>query len=195
MFESQARYDQLINIEGIFKMKHDQPTTKRRRFLTLMGGGAVMLPFAGLVACSSDDSSAPTVAASAEDAASTRPDPATPSAEKTAENASAQARASAEKAATDGEQMATDGEQMASNDSGGNGDMPRLSEDNPQAKSLQYKHIASDVDHSRYKEGQQCSNCQLWQGSDSDEWAGCGIFAGKVVKATGWCTAYAPMSA
>jgi len=172
-------------------MKHDQPTTKRRRFLTLMGGGAVMLPFAGLAACSSDESSAPTVAASAEDAASTRPDPATPSAETTADNAdnaSAQAEASAEKASADGEQM-------ASNDSGGNGDMPRLSEDNPQAQSLQYKHIASDVDHSRYEEGQVCSNCQLWQGSDSDEWAGCGIFAGKVVKATGWCTAYAPMSA
>ncbi len=168
-------------------MKNDQPTTERRRFLTLVGGSAVMLPFVGLAACSSEEPAAPNMAASKDDAAASRPDPSEPSSD---DSAMTEARESAE-------QAAADGEQMAQNDAGGNGggDLPELSEDNAQAKSLEYKHIASDVDHSRYKEGQQCSNCQLWQGSDSDEWAGCGIFAGKAVKATGWCTAYAAMSA
>lgn len=154
-----------------------------------------MLPFAGLAACSSDDSSAPTIAASTEDAASTRPDPTEPSAEQSAENTSVQqAEASAEKAAADGKQM-------AQNDAGGNADtggLPKLSEDNAQAKSLSYKHIASDVDQSkqpRYKEGQKCSNCAVYQGKSSEEWGPCPIFAGKAVKATGWCSAYAPMSA
>jgi len=170
-------------------MKQDQPTTERRRFLTLMGGGAVMLPFAGLVACSSEEPAAPTIAANSDDAPAARPSPATPSAETTTETASADVEQSTQ-------QAAADSEQMAQNDASGG--LPRLSEDDTQAKSLNYKHIASDVDSSknpRYKEGQVCSNCQVYQGKDGDDWGPCAIFAGKAVKATGWCTAYAPMSA
>lgn len=177
-------------------MKQDQPTTQRRRFLTLMGGGAVMLPFAGLVACSSEEPSAPTIAANAEDAPTTRPDPATPSAETGNEAMSDTAEAEDSM-----QQAAAESEQMAQNDAGGSGDsggLPQLSEDDTQAKSLNYKHIASDVDpgkNPRYKEGQACSNCQVYQGKDGDDWGPCAIFAGKAVKATGWCTAYAPVSA
>lgn len=170
-------------------MKNDQPTTERRRFLTLVGGGAAMLPFVGLAACSSEEPAAPTIASSADNAAASRPDPAQPS---SGESAMAKAEESAQQSAADTEQMA---QNDAGTGGGTDGGLPHLSEDNPQASALEYKHIASDVDNSRYKEGQQCSNCQLWQGSDSDEWAGCGIFAGKAVKNTGWCTAYAAMSA
>lgn len=97
------------------------------------------------------------------------------------------------------QQAPSESEQMAQNDAGGSSDgLPQLSEDDTQAKSLNYKHIASDVDPSknpRYKEGQLCSNCQVYQGNDGDDWGPCAIFAGKAVKATGWCTAYAPRSA
>jgi len=73
--------------------------------------------------------------------------------------------------------------------------MPQLSEDDPQAKSLAYVHDVSSIDtatQTRFKAGQACSNCALYQGKASDEWAGCSIFAGKAVKGTGWCTVYAP---
>jgi len=175
-------------------MKQDQPMTQRRRFLTLMGGSAVMLPFAGLVACSSEEPAAPTIAANAEDAPATRPDPAAPSAETSTDTASAEDDEA-------GQQAAADSEQMAQNDASGSGNsegLPRLSEDNTQAKSLNYKHIASDVDTSknpRYQEGQACANCQVYQGNDGDDWGPCAIFAGKAVKATGWCTAYVAVSA
>ena len=167
-------------------MSDEQKMLQRRRFLSMVGGGAVVLPFAGIVACSSEEENAPTIAASAEDTAAKRPDPAEPD------------DATQSTAAETTDEVSAEAERMAQNDTGsssGSGSLPKLSEDNAQAKSLQYKHIASDVDHSRYKEGQKCSNCQLWQGSDTDEWAGCGIFAGKAVKASGWCTAYAAASA
>ncbi|MEQ8516345.1 MAG: hypothetical protein RIC38_12130, partial [Chromatocurvus sp.] len=126
-------------------MKHDQPTTERRRFLTLVGGGAVMLPFAGLAACSSEEPAAPTIAASAKDTAAKRPDPAAPD-----ESTMAKAEASAEKAASEAQQMAQSGAEGM----GDSGSLPKLSEDDVQATSLGYKHIASDVDTSkqpRYK--------------------------------------------
>ena len=73
--------------------------------------------------------------------------------------------------------------------------MPKLSEDDPQAKSLAYVNDAASIDGAkqpRFKAGQACSNCALYQGKASDEWAGCSIFPGKAVKGTGWCTVYAP---
>ncbi|MGB5335728.1 MAG: high-potential iron-sulfur protein [Woeseiaceae bacterium] len=73
--------------------------------------------------------------------------------------------------------------------------MPRISEDDPQAKSLAYVHEASSIDATkqpRYKAGQLCSNCALYQGKAGSEWAGCSIFPGKAVKASGWCSVYAP---
>lgn len=175
-------------------MKQDQATTERRRFLTLVGGGAVMLPFVGLAACSGEESAAPTIASSEDDARATRPEPSASSPDKATQSAS-------EKVEESAEQAAAEGEQMAQNDAGSSGDsggLPKLSEDNAQARSLSYKHIASDVDQSkqpRYEEGQKCSNCQLYQGKEGDEWAPCAIFAGKAVKGTGWCSAYAPVSA
>jgi hypothetical protein len=73
--------------------------------------------------------------------------------------------------------------------------MPQLSEDDPQAKSLAYVHDATTIDSAnqpRFKAGQNCSNCALFQGKTDQEWAGCSIFPGKAVNAAGWCTVYAP---
>lgn len=73
--------------------------------------------------------------------------------------------------------------------------MPQLSEDDVQAKAMAYVHEASTIDtakQTRFKAGQACSNCALYQGKADDEWAGCSIFPGKAVKGTGWCTVYAP---
>ena len=75
-------------------------------------------------------------------------------------------------------------------------DMPQLSEDDPVAVSLKYKHDATQaprVDKAGTPaEQQQCSNCQLAQGEG--EWLGCSIFPGKAVNAKGWCTAWVPRS-
>jgi hypothetical protein len=73
--------------------------------------------------------------------------------------------------------------------------MPQLSEDDPQAKSFAYVHDATTIDSAnqpRFKAGQNCANCALFQGKANQEWAGCSIFPGKSVNAAGWCTVYAP---
>jgi hypothetical protein len=70
----------------------------------------------------------------------------------------------------------------------------RVDPSSDQAKSLNYVHDAADAaDHERYKEGSHCANCQLWQGGDA-EWGSCGIFPGKKVSASGWCTAWVAAS-
>lgn len=66
-------------------------------------------------------------------------------------------------------------------------DLPKLSEDDPQAAALNYVHNAADSD--KAGEGQFCSNCQLYSGGDA-EWGPCSIFAGKAVSAKGWCATW-----
>lgn len=58
----------------------------------------------------------------------------------------------------------------------------KLSPEDPMAVSLGY------VENSE-QEGKWCKNCLLAQGEG--EWLGCGIFPGKKVSASGWCTAWA----
>ena len=143
-------------------MSKDQKITEqRRRFLKLVGGGAVFMPIMGLSACSGGADKAPAA---------------------TAPKADAKPAMDVPKAADDA---------AAAKPSG----MPQLSEDDPQAKSLAYVHDAADIDvakQPRFKAGQACSNCALYQGKAGDEWAGCSIFPGKAVKGTGWCSVYAP---
>ena len=146
-------------------MKDDYDAiSKRRQFLKTFGSTALIVPFVGLAACSGDkEAAAP--AAAAKPAAAPKPEP-KPAAEPPAE---------APKAAPSA------------------GASAKLSEDDPQAKSLSYVHDATTLEGSqtRYQPGQACSNCALWQGGDA-EWGGCSIFPGKQVKATGWCNVYAP---
>lgn len=74
-------------------------------------------------------------------------------------------------------------------------DLPHLSEDDPMAKGLKYTHDASTVDasmHTNPAPDQKCSNCQLVQGTEGDEWRPCQLFPGKAVNANGWCSAWVP---
>ncbi|MGB5256219.1 MAG: high-potential iron-sulfur protein [Woeseiaceae bacterium] len=144
-------------------------TEERRRFLKLVSGSAVLVPVMGISACSGGTDDAPPAAPKAD---------APPAAPKADAAAAAPKADAAPAAATSG--------------------MPRISEDDPQAKSLAYVHEASSIDATkqpRYKAGQACSNCALYQGKAGSEWGGCSIFPGKAVKASGWCSVYAPKPA
>lgn len=74
-------------------------------------------------------------------------------------------------------------------------DLPHLSEDDPAASGLGYKHDAAEAARTK-KSGvpaseQFCSNCNFIQ-ADSGTWRPCAIFPGKLVNENGWCTAWAP---
>jgi hypothetical protein len=144
-------------------MKNENEVLKRRQFLKTVGGTALLVPFAGLAACSGDKEAAAPAAKPAPAAAKPAADP---KAEAT-EPAKAMPAPAAE--------------------------LAKLSEDDPQAKSLSYVHDASTIGSSqpRYQAGQACSNCALFQAGEGDEWGACSIFPGRQVKATGWCSVYA----
>lgn len=68
-----------------------------------------------------------------------------------------------------------------------------LDENSPQAMALGYVHDATTVDkakYAKYADGQACHNCNLYQGAGTEGVGGCPIFAGKQVKAAGWCNAW-----
>ena len=61
------------------------------------------------------------------------------------------------------------------------------------AVALGYKHDTKNVDAKKYpqhKPDQVCHQCQFWQGSATDAWAGCAMFGRKQIAAKGWCMAY-----
>ncbi|MFN2349336.1 MAG: high-potential iron-sulfur protein [Thioalkalivibrio sp.] len=68
----------------------------------------------------------------------------------------------------------------------------RLSEDDAQAKALNYRHDATKVDHPDYQDGQTCANCQLYTDADAQTWGTCSAFPGRKVAAGGWCSAWVP---
>ena len=75
-------------------------------------------------------------------------------------------------------------------------DLPQLTEDDPAAAALLYGHDAVSVDTShplaaRFDDGQNCANCAQAQGVEA-EWRPCGIFPGKLVNNTVWCSVWAP---
>ena len=74
---------------------------------------------------------------------------------------------------------------------------PHVDEQDTTAKNLGYKHDATKVDKAKfakYKSGEACANCQLYQGKAGDPWGPCPIFSGKEVNAKGWCSAYVKKS-
>ncbi|MCP5138236.1 MAG: high-potential iron-sulfur protein [Chromatiales bacterium] len=75
-------------------------------------------------------------------------------------------------------------------------DLPHLDVNDPSAKALGYVTDAKNVDRksplaARYADGQHCANCQVIQGTDGEAFRPCAIFPGKLVAATGWCSAWA----
>lgn len=150
--------------------KNPKNIEDRRRFLKIVGSSAVLVPVLGIAGCSGGNDAAP------EKAAAPAPAPAKPDVPPAK---AAQTEAKSAAAAETPPKPA----------------MPKLSEDDPQAKTLSYVHEAASVDSAsqpRYKSGQVCANCALFQAKGDDEWGGCSIFPGKLVKASGWCSVYAP---
>lgn len=62
-------------------------------------------------------------------------------------------------------------------------DIPKLSPDDPTAKSLEYTHASTDAD-------KRCAGCQFYTGATGDEWGLCVIFPGKQVNARGLCKSW-----
>ena len=72
---------------------------------------------------------------------------------------------------------------------------PLLDEADPAAKALGYRADATHVDRAafaRYRPGQDCGRCSLYQGKAADPNAPCPLFGGKRVANGGWCNAYNP---
>jgi hypothetical protein len=164
--------------------------------LEIMGTAAVALPVLGLSACGGEKEAAKPAASSAPAA---KIDAMTKDAAASMEAAAEKTTAAMDDAMQDASAAAEDMAEevvdqgkaaMDTIASDASAAMAKLDEDGAQAMGLGYRHDATTVENARYKAGQQCSNCALYQGGDSD-WGGCPLFAGKQVKATGWCSAYA----
>ena len=69
----------------------------------------------------------------------------------------------------------------------------KLSQTDPQAVALGYKEDSRKADKAKYPKhtaAQMCKNCQFYQGKAGDQWGPCPLFGGKLVHASGWCSAY-----
>ncbi|MGH6900798.1 MAG: high-potential iron-sulfur protein [Geminicoccaceae bacterium] len=69
----------------------------------------------------------------------------------------------------------------------------QVAEDEELAQQLGYKHAATEVDPNEwpdYQDGHICANCQLYHGTEADEWGPCDIFGGRLVAANGWCLSW-----
>ncbi len=72
--------------------------------------------------------------------------------------------------------------------------LPALDPSDPTAKALGFVPDATKVDaasNPTYKPTQKCGTCAQFQGKAGDASAGCNIFAGHSVPATGWCKVWA----
>ena len=67
-------------------------------------------------------------------------------------------------------------------------DGPLVTADDPTAKAVNYVDDASGSKSA--KPGSKCANCALYQGAAGSAQGPCPIFAGKSVKATGWCSSW-----
>jgi High potential iron-sulfur protein len=67
---------------------------------------------------------------------------------------------------------------------------PLLSVDAPEAKAVKYVEDARNARGAT--PGSSCANCGLYQGPNGSTQGPCQLFPGKNVKATGWCSSWAP---
>jgi High potential iron-sulfur protein len=68
-----------------------------------------------------------------------------------------------------------------------------LPESHPQASAMGYRADASKIDTAKFANfapGQKCQECQMFRAQQSESSGQCAIFPGKLVSATGWCSAY-----
>lgn len=67
---------------------------------------------------------------------------------------------------------------------------PLLSVSAPEAKAVKYVEDARQATGAT--PGSSCADCALYQGPYGSTQGPCQLFAGKLVKASGWCSAWAP---
>jgi len=67
---------------------------------------------------------------------------------------------------------------------------PLLSAESPEAKAVHYVEDAKGARGAA--PGSSCANCALYQEADGSTQGPCQLFAGKDVKAAGWCSSWAP---
>jgi len=77
----------------------------------------------------------------------------------------------------------------------------KVDEEEAVAKSLGYRHDASQVDATAFPKrameqgaGQFCNNCALFEGEPGDRWAPCSVFQHRQVAGKGWCNAWVSRS-
>jgi hypothetical protein len=71
----------------------------------------------------------------------------------------------------------------------------RLDVKDPAAVAVGYVENAGQVDVKKYPayvKGSTCENCLQLQGSAGSAYRPCGLFPGKLVSVSGWCTAWTP---
>ena len=69
-------------------------------------------------------------------------------------------------------------------------DAPLLSPDAKEAQAVKYVEDASKAKGA--VPGSTCANCAVYQGQSGAPTGPCQIFPGKLVKAAGWCSSWAP---
>jgi hypothetical protein len=69
-------------------------------------------------------------------------------------------------------------------------DAPLLSPDAKEAQAVKYVEDASKAKGA--VPGSTCANCAVYQGRSGAPTGPCQIFPGKLVKAAGWCSSWAP---
>lgn len=68
-------------------------------------------------------------------------------------------------------------------------DQPLLSPKDPAAEKVEY---TEDAASEKTAKGNKCGTCGLYEGPYNSTQGPCQIFPDKLVKASGWCTAFAP---
>lgn len=68
------------------------------------------------------------------------------------------------------------------------GALPLLQEDSPEAKGVRY--VADAAKAKGASGGNTCATCGLYQGATGSTQGPCQLFAGKDVKAAGWCSSW-----
>ena len=67
----------------------------------------------------------------------------------------------------------------------------KLDANDSYAKSMGFVKNVKDVDTKKwarkYKVGNKCSKCQLWDGKETDAYAACSFFGDQHTPAAGWC--------
>jgi hypothetical protein len=70
-------------------------------------------------------------------------------------------------------------------------DAPLIAPTDPAAVAVQY---VEDAAHAKNAEsGSRCANCALYEGPPDSVQGPCSLFAGKQVKAAGWCSAWSSL--